>query len=112
MLVNVVDPKGTARRAALVGYKVAGKTGTTQKLIDGKYSSTHHVASFVGYLPAEDPRLVISVIIDDAQSKGVAYGGLISAPAFHNVAMQSVQYLGIQPEGQYRNMLAWENKIQ
>ncbi len=112
MLVDVVDPKGTARRAAVEGYKIAGKTGTTQKIVDGKYSSTRHVASFVGFLPAENPRLVISVIVDEAKARGgVSYGGLISAPAFHNVAMQSVRYLGIQPEDQFRNMLAWENKV-
>ena len=109
MLVDVVDVKGTARRAALEGYRVAGKTGTSQKIIDGKYSNAHHVASFVGYLPADNPQLVISVIVDDAQNRGVAYGGLISAPVFHNVAMQAVRYLGIQPEEKYRNALAGGN---
>ena len=113
MLVDVVDPKGTARRAAIEGYKIAGKTGTTQKIVDGKYSSRHHVASFVGYLPADHPQLVISVIIDEAKARGgISYGGLVSAPVFHNVAMQSVRYLGIQPETPFRNMLAWENKVQ
>ena len=57
MLVSVVSKEGTARRAAIEGFSVAGKTGTTQKIIEGKYSNRHHVASFVGYFPAHDPRL-------------------------------------------------------
>ena len=110
MLVNVVAPGGTARRASLEGYLVAGKTGTSQKIINGQYSSRHHVASFVGFLPADNPRLVISVVVDEAQGPGVAYGGLISAPIFQSVAMQSVRYLGIQPLDEYRNLLAWEQR--
>jgi cell division protein FtsI/penicillin-binding protein 2 len=78
---------------------VAGKTGTAQKIIDGQYSHEHFVATFSGYLPAELPRLVITVIVDDAKMKGnaTAYGGLVSAAAFKQLAQDSVNYLGIQP---------------
>jgi cell division protein FtsI/penicillin-binding protein 2 len=106
MLCDVVSPDGTAVRAKLADITVAGKTGTAQKLIDGHYSSTHHVSTFTGYLPAERPRLVITVIVDDAHMTGVAFGGLVSAPAFHNIAAQAVQYLGIQPVGGKDNLVA------
>ena len=66
MLCEVVR-NGTATRASLQDITVAGKTGTTQKIINGHYSTDHHVATFSGYLPAELPRLVITVIVDDAQ---------------------------------------------
>ena len=107
MLCAVVGPDGTAVRAKLQNITVAGKTGTAQKIIDGKYSSDHHVATFSGYLPAERPRLVITVIVDDAQEHGVvAYGGTVSAPAFQHVAAEAVQYLGIQPQNGRENLMA------
>jgi cell division protein FtsI (penicillin-binding protein 3) len=98
MLCEVVK-EGTATRASLGDITVAGKTGTTQKLIDGHYSTDHHVSTFSGYLPAELPRLVITVIVDDAKMKGnaTAYGGIVSAAAFKQLAKDSVNYLGIQP---------------
>ncbi len=98
MLCEVVKD-GTATRANLQDITVAGKTGTTQKIINGKYSSDHHISTFSGYLPAERPRLVITIIVDDAnmQGKGIAYGGIVSAKAFQQVAKDSVNYLGIQP---------------
>ncbi len=98
MLCEVVK-EGTATRASLGDITVAGKTGTTQKLVDGKYSTDHHVSTFSGYLPAELPRLVITVIVDDAKMKGnaTAYGGIVSAAAFKQLATDAVNYLGIQP---------------
>jgi len=97
MLVGVVSPKGTAPRAVIPGYEVAGKTGTTQKIIDGRYSSSHHVGSFVGFFPASRPRLVISVIIDDARLNGTAYGATVAGPSFKVIAEQLIQYYGISP---------------
>jgi cell division protein FtsI/penicillin-binding protein 2 len=93
-------------RAKLQDITVAGKTGTAQKIIDGHYSNDHFVSSFTGYFPAERPRLVMTVIVDDAHFRGTAYGGLVAAPAFHNVAQLAVQYLGIQPAGGRENLLA------
>jgi cell division protein FtsI (penicillin-binding protein 3)/stage V sporulation protein D (sporulation-specific penicillin-binding protein) len=100
LLRRVVSPNGTAPAAAIPGFEVAGKTGTSQKVIDGRYSERHHVASFVGFFPASRPRLVISVIVDDADARcpgGVAYGAKVAAPAFKHVAEQLIQYLDIKP---------------
>ncbi len=97
LLVGVVSPKGTAPKAAIPGFEVAGKTGTTQKIIDGRYSRTHHVGSFVGFFPASRPRLVVSVIIDDARLNGTAYGSTVAGPSFKTIAEQLIQYYGISP---------------
>jgi cell division protein FtsI/penicillin-binding protein 2 len=109
LLMGVASPGGTAPEAAIPHFQVAGKTGTTQKIIDGRYSDRHHVASFVGFFPATRPRVVISVIVDDAQvpGGGVAYGRLVAAPHFHHVAEQLIQYLDIKPVTELpRNRLA------
>jgi cell division protein FtsI/penicillin-binding protein 2 len=97
MLADVVGENGTARRAAIENYLVAGKTGTTQKLIDGRYSNRHHVASFSGFFPADDPALVITVVVDEPNLEGVGYGGAVAAPAFRNIAEACIGYLGIRP---------------
>ncbi|HTB64384.1 MAG TPA: penicillin-binding protein 2 [Opitutales bacterium] len=101
MLCEVVK-EGTATKASLQDITVAGKTGTTEKIIDGKYSTQHHVATFSGYLPAERPRLVITVIVDDANThgQGTAFGGKVSAAAFQLLATDAVNYLGILPYNQ------------
>ncbi|HUL54261.1 MAG TPA: penicillin-binding protein 2 [Opitutaceae bacterium] len=109
LLLGVTAPDGTAPEAAIPHFEVAGKTGTSQKVIDGKYSTTHHVASFVGFFPATRPRVVVSVIVDDAQMPDgrVAYGKAVAAPAFRNIAMQLIQYLDIKPVTEpFRNQFA------
>lgn len=98
MLADAAAPGGTARRAMIDGYRVGGKTGTTQKLIDGRYSSRHHVASFSGFLPVARPRLVITVIVDEPSLAGSGYGGVVSAPAFRSIGEQLIPYFGIQPD--------------
>ena len=97
MLVDVVSIDGTAQKAAIQGYAVAGKTGTTQKIIDGRYSRSHHVASFSGFFPADKPALVITVVVNDPQLSGIGYGGAVAAPAFRNIAEGCIGYLGIRP---------------
>ena len=97
MLADVVGDQGTARRAAIDNYNIAGKTGTTQKIVNGRYSSQHHVASFSGFFPADKPSLVITIVVDEPQSQGVAYGGSFAAPAFRNIAQACIAYLGIRP---------------
>lgn len=96
-----VQGEGTAPVAAIPGYEVAGKTGTTQKLINGRYSSQHHIASFVGFFPASRPELVISVIVDDGHGPngGIGYGAAVAAPSFKRIAEQLIQYLDIKPAG-------------
>jgi cell division protein FtsI/penicillin-binding protein 2 len=86
MLQAVVGEDGTARKASIENYAVAGKTGTTQKIVDGRYSRSHHVASFSGFFPSVNPQLVITVIVDDPELQGVGYGGSVAAPAFRNIA--------------------------
>ena len=74
--------------AAIDGYDVAGKTGTSQKFIDGDWSKKHHIASFVGFFPANNPQIAISVIVDDADHRapgGVAYGRTVAAPSFKRI---------------------------
>lgn len=107
-LLTGVMRVGTAKGFDIEGFEVAGKTGTTQKIIDGKYSTTHHVASFVGFFPASRPQVVLSVIVDDAKvAGGTAYGRVVAAPAFHHIAEQLIQYLDIKPvQPAARNFLA------
>lgn len=99
MLMGVASKDGTAPEAAIPNFEVAGKTGTTQKLIDGRYSTTHHIASFVGFFPASRPQVAISVIVDDGHPPrgGVAYGKLVAAPSFKRLGEQLIQYLNIRP---------------
>ena len=96
MLADVVGENGTARKAAIDNFMVAGKTGTTQKIVDGRYSNKHHVASFSGFFPADNPALVITVVVDDPKFEGTGYGGSVSAPAFRNIAEACIAYLGIR----------------
>jgi cell division protein FtsI/penicillin-binding protein 2 len=98
MLRGVVDESlGTGTAARVPGYHVAGKTGTAQKPDGhGGYSSSNYVASFVGIVPATDPRLVILVIVDSP--RGNIFGGVVAAPAFSDIARQSLQYLKVLPD--------------
>jgi len=107
LLMGVASSEGTAPEAAIPGFEVAGKTGTSQKVIDGRYSTNHHVASFVGFFPASRPRVVISVIVDDADARcpgGVAYGKKVAAPVFHRIAERLIQYLDVRPVDPVRTL--------
>ena len=108
MLVSVVSTEGTARQARLDGFAVAGKTGTTQKIIDGRYSNRHHVASFVGYFPAEDPSVVITVVVDEPKMKKglLGYGGSVAAPSFRRVGERIIGYLGLEPKNEIPNLIS------
>jgi cell division protein FtsI/penicillin-binding protein 2 len=86
---------GTGRRAQMEHYEVAGKTGTAQKRVDGAYSRQKHVASFIGYFPADDPRLCIAVVIDEPRAG--MYGGEVAAPVFRRIAERAAVYLAIPP---------------
>ncbi|MEO7198417.1 MAG: penicillin-binding protein 2 [Solirubrobacterales bacterium] len=95
MLEGVLGPFGTAPEVSVPGYVLAGKTGTAQKVVDGTYSDSQFVASFVGFAPADDPGLLVSVIVDDP--KGDYYGATVAAPAFGQIASFALPYLGIPP---------------
>ena len=101
MLEGVATKGGTAPRAEIPGYEVAGKTGTSQKIEDGHYSHTKHVSTFTGFFPASAPKLAISVVIDNGNRPdgGVCYGGLVAAPAFKEIAQQLIQYMAIEQPG-------------
>jgi cell division protein FtsI/penicillin-binding protein 2 len=131
LLERVATPKvgtadgGTGGRAAIPGYDVAGKTGTANKLepvqlASGKtvlrYSDKHHVASFVGFFPAGDPQVEISVIVDDADAHapaGQIEGGWVAAPSFKAIGEQLIPYLDIRPASAppLRSALAMEGSL-
>jgi len=96
ILESVVN-EGTGRNAYLEGYKVAGKTGTAQKILPGGgYSSSEYIASFIGFAPADNPRIAALVVVDAPQ--GVYYGGTVAAPVFKNVVLDTLRYLEVPPE--------------
>jgi cell division protein FtsI (penicillin-binding protein 3) len=90
MLASVVS-SGTGGAAEIPGYQVAGKTGTARKLVNGRYVR-RYMASFVGFLPASDPRVVIAVSIDEPRT---VYGGVAAAPVFSEIARHAIQRLAI-----------------
>ena len=97
LLRGVVDEGGTGTEAAIPGYIVAGKTGTAQKPEPtGGYSSSRYLASFVGFVPASDPRLVVLVTVDEPHSS--IWGGVVAAPAFQHIAKFALQYLEVPPD--------------
>lgn len=97
MLEGVVRSEGTALRAAIPGYRVAGKTGTARKLVDGVYDDARHLAYFVGFAPASDPRVTAVVLINEPQEAD-AGGGLVAAPVFSRVVGGALRLLGVAPD--------------
>jgi cell division protein FtsI (penicillin-binding protein 3) len=95
MLRGVFADGGTASGAAIPGYDLAGKTGTANEVINGQYSSTAYAASFIGFVPASHPQLLVAVMVDRPQ--GAIYGGSVAAPAFQKIVGWAVPYLGISP---------------
>jgi cell division protein FtsI (penicillin-binding protein 3) len=96
MLEMAVLPGGTAPKAQIAGYRVAGKTGTAHKLEAGQYAD-RYVAAFVGFAPVSDPRLLVAVMIDEP-SAGKYYGGEVAAPVFAQVMAGSLRTLGVAPD--------------
>lgn len=97
MMVGVTESDGTGALGAVPGFRVAGKTGTAQKVdpVTGGYSVDKRTASFVGIVPADDPQLVVLVVVDEPQGK--PYGGIVAAPVFARIADQSLRYLNVSP---------------
>jgi cell division protein FtsI (penicillin-binding protein 3) len=98
MLIDVVSEGGTGSRAAIEGYEIAGKTGTSQRadLSSGGYQQGRYMASFAGYAPADDPTLCILVVLEEPQ--GNVLGGQIAAPVFREIAREALIILGIYPD--------------
>ncbi len=97
MMEAVVSTEGTARRARISGYRIAGKTGTVQKITEEGYSHDNHIGLFVGVAPASHPRFVAAVLIDDPQQGGY-YGGVVAAPVFANVMKQALRLYAVSPD--------------
>jgi len=96
MLELAVGPGGTAPQAQIQGYRVAGKTGTAHKLENGRYANKY-VASFVGFAPVSDPRIIIAVMVDEP-SAGKYYGGLVAAPIFARIGGESLRTMRVMPD--------------
>lgn len=100
MLEGVLAPGGTASEVSIPGYQLAGKTGTANKVdpTTGEYSKTAFVASFIGFAPASDPKLLCAVVVDEPQD-GSIYGGQVAAPAFGQIMSFALPYMGVPAEG-------------
>ena len=99
MLEGVLAPGGTASEVSIPGYQLAGKTGTASKVdtATGEYSKTAYVASFIGFAPASDPKLLCAVVVDEPQD-GSIYGGQVAAPAFGQIMSFALPYMGVPAE--------------
>jgi cell division protein FtsI (penicillin-binding protein 3) len=106
MLEMATKPGGTAPLAQISGYRVAGKTGTAHKLIDGQYANKRYISTFVGYAPASNPRLIIAVMIDEP-SAGKYFGGAVAAPVFSNVMSGALRILNIPPDAPANNVVTF-----
>lgn len=98
IMLGVASPAGTARRAAIRGYSVAGKTGTAQKVVNGHYSDSLFRATFCGMVPATEPKLVILVTLDFDEKRKFHQGGNSSGPVFKRIAIGALRYLMIPPD--------------
>ena len=105
MLEMVTQPGGTATRAQVAGFRVAGKTGTAHKLLGASYATDRYISSFVGFAPASNPRLVIAVMLDEPGGKSY-YGGEVAAPVFSNVMAGALRLLGIEPDSVLDNVIS------
>ncbi|QMV40385.1 stage V sporulation protein D [Cohnella cholangitidis] len=90
-----VVAQGTGAKAFLEGYRVGGKTGTAQKVVNGRYSKDEHIVSFIGFAPADDPQLVVYVAVDNPQ--GIQFGGVVAAPIVRNIMADALPHLGVKP---------------
>ena len=97
-LKTVVSKNGTAPKAALEHYTVAGKTGTAQKVVDGEYARDKYLSSFIGFFPADAPELCVYVLLDAPDTKKGYYGGQTAAPIFKSIAEETANYLKIRPD--------------
>jgi cell division protein FtsI (penicillin-binding protein 3) len=99
-LERVTEPKGTAPLAQVANYSTGGKTGTARKQSNGGYTENKYVASFVGFAPASNPRVIVAVMVDEP--KGLYYGGQVAAPVFANIVSSTMRVLNVQPDAPNR----------
>ena len=103
MLETVVQAGGTAPKAQVMGYRVAGKTGTAHKPGIGGYQDKY-IASFVGMAPASNPKLIVAVMIDEP-SNGQYYGGIVAAPVFSSVMGATLRMMGVPQDAPNNNVI-------
>nr|WP_255654385.1 stage V sporulation protein D [Cohnella sp. REN36] len=96
-----VVAQGTGGNAFLDGYRVGGKTGTAQKVVNGVYSASEHIVSFIGFAPADDPKIVVYVAVDNP--KGIQFGGVVAAPIVRNIMADALPHLGVAPREKQLN---------
>ena len=111
MVESVVSPEGTAPQAQIAGYRVGGKTGTAQKVVNGRYSQTHYVGSFAGIVPMSNPRFVIAVMIDDPEGAGHV-GGVVAAPTFATLAANALRAANIPPDSSVTDIIIPEHPLE
>lgn len=107
ILAKVVSEEGTALKAKIQGYTICGKTGTAQKVENGRYSHTKFVASFIGFIPLESPKVAILVNVDEP--RGAYYGGAVAAPVFKEIAWRIMQYMQVPPQNASIAMTGQQN---
>lgn len=110
MLEAVVGPGGTASQAQVMGYRVAGKTGTARKIINGAYA-TKYVASFSGFAPVSNPRIVVAVMIDEPTA-GSIYGGAVAGPVFSKITGGTLRMLGVEPDAPFKSLVIPEHPLE
>lgn len=95
MALESVVAQGTGGNAFIDGYRVGGKTGTAQKVVNGRYSSNEHIVSFIGFAPADDPQIIVYTAVDNPE--GIQFGGVVAAPIVKNIMEDALQYMGVKP---------------
>lgn len=97
MMESVVTQDGTAMKAAVPGYRIAGKTGTAHKAVGGSYAADEYMSTFVGMAPASRPKVVLAVVVD-SPSNGQYFGGLVAAPVFSRIMAETLRMMNIEPD--------------
>lgn len=105
LMVSVTEPGGTGTAGAVDGFDVGAKTGTARKLVNGRYVDNKHVATFIGFAPAKNPRVIVAVTIDEPTANGY-YGGVVAGPVFKQVMGGSLNILGVSPTKPLTNNVA------
>jgi cell division protein FtsI (penicillin-binding protein 3) len=111
MLETVVSPEGTAPKAQVAGYRVGGKTGTAQKVVNGHYSQTKYVGNFVGIAPLSHPRFIIAVMIDEP-SGPFHVGGDVAAPTFAALAANALRAANVPPDSSVTDIIIPEHPVE
>ena len=105
LMVSVTEPGGTGTAGAVDGFDVGAKTGTARKLVNGRYVDNKHVATFIGFAPAKNPRVIVAVTIDEPRVNGY-YGGVVAGPAFKGIMAGTLNILGVSPTKPLTNVAA------